>query len=101
MSYNKELKPGIQALVIGCRVETVNVGKVVSIKRYAKAGELNPSGLHYVEDYWVCTGDNLVSISGTQKVVGSEGLFNPKHLMPIYPEADPSLSLEIKEKENV
>lgn len=88
-SANMKLEPGMMCLVIGYREKPVNVGKVVFLDKYVKAGELNPSGLYYVEDYWICTGENLVSVCGIREVVENEGLFNPKHLMPIRPEEDP------------
>lgn len=83
MSYNKELKPGIQALVIGCyHPEFSNVvGTTVTLVESFVIGSL---------EMWRC-----------EEFIGYEvDYIQAKFLMPLYPEADP-LSLEIKEKENV
>ena len=103
MSYNKELKPGIQALVIGSVRDSRNIGKTVTLKKVTTGVLEDGSRV----DCWEVEGENLhwhmrsrvgggVSKSG----IGNRSWFLSQHLMPIYPEADP-LSLEIKEKENV
>lgn len=93
MSYNKELKPEIQALVFGLVDDIQFNGLCVTLKSHSKESEGVEWG-NWLPGDWIC-----VHPSFGEDVDGME-MFNEKNLMPIYPEADP-LSLEIKEKENV
>ena len=105
MSYNKELKPGIQALVIGYRNFPQHLGRTVTLGKFVRKGD-EYEGYKAKRDLWEILGDGLVrgifSKEGVLLVaVRSKVSFSqPHHLMPLYPEADP-LSLGIKEKENV
>ena len=102
MSYNKELKPGIQAIVIGSISDPRNIGKTVTLKEVTEGVLEDGSRV----DCWEVEGEGLHwhmrSRTGgsSSSGIGTRSWFLPQHLMPIYPEADP-LSLEIKEKENV
>lgn len=83
MSYNKELKPGIQALVIGCYHPEFSavIGTTVTLVESLIIDSL---------EMWCC-----------EEFTGHEvDYIQARFLMPLHPEADP-LSLETKETENV
>lgn len=91
MSYNKELKPGIQALVIGSINGPRNIGKTVTLKKVTNGvlqdgspvvcWEVEGEGLHWHMRNWA----GRIIKSG----VGDRSWFLAQHLMPIRPEEDP------------
>lgn len=88
---NDELKPGMMALVIGAINCTDNIGKIVEVDCFVKAGEKLPSGNSAHRDCIVAYGDGLVVFRTVSMVFESRnyGLFLASQLMPIKPEADP------------
>lgn len=102
MSANMKLEPGIMAMVIGCRIDPSDIGKIVKLREFVKAGEstiLNNGMSKVKNDCWVCIGDNIGHANSMGvKTLGKFGLYSSQHLMPIRPEEDP-LEFEV-EKEN-
>ena len=90
-----ELKVGFLALVVGYKNVAQNLGKIVTLGRFVKKGEMAITG-PATDDLWVIVGEGVGYTLGSEVVIGSEGLSAPNHLMPINPEQDP---LEITEKE--
>ena len=96
---NTELKPGMMALVIGATSCTDNIGKIVEVDCFVKAGDKLPSGNSAGIDCIVAYGDCLVVFRPVSMVYESRdyGLFLASQLMPVNPEADP---LQAKEEQH-
>ena len=96
---NTELKPGMMALVIGSRNFTGNIGKIVEVDCFVKAGDKLPSGNSAHRDCIVAYGDGLFVFRPISMVCESRdyGLFLDSQLMPIKPEAD---QLHTKEEQH-
>ena len=92
-----ELQPGMLALVIGYRNVAQNLGKIVTLERFVKKGQRAIEG-NASKDLWVITGDGVGYTFGGNVIIGSKGLSESKHLMPIRPEADP---LEQKQQQEL
>lgn len=97
---NTELKPGMMALVTGSINCADNIGKIVEVDCFVKAGEKLPSGNSAQRDCIVAYGDGLVVFRPVSMVFESRdyGLFLASQLMPIKPQADP---LHTKEEQEV
>lgn len=100
-----ELQVGGLALVIGANHCHENIGKIVKVDGFYKAGEELPSHSTSGQDVFVCSGDNLLYsmvIKGTNdligKISGTVAYCWPQHLTPIRPEADP---LDVTHKEEL
>lgn len=92
-----ELQPGMLALVIGCRNVEINLGKIVTLERFVKEGQIVFDG-PAMRDLWVISGEGVGYFVGGRVVISEKGLASPKHLMPIKPEADP---LEQKQQQEL
>lgn len=85
-----KLEPGMLALVIGFSSFPDNVGKIVTTDRYSKTGDPGVgSAIYGGTGAWLVKGDKLALNHGARKVIGDFAFINPKHLLPIRPEADP------------
>lgn len=83
-----ELQPGMLALVIGFNKVCQNLGKIVELSHFVNKGELAIAGTAK-KDFWVIKGEGVGYAFGGEIIIGVVGLAEPKHLMPIRPEADP------------
>lgn len=92
-----ELQARMLALVIGCKNVEQNLGKIVTLDRFVKKGELAISG-PALGDFWMISGDGVGYTAGGKVVIGNIGLSEPNHLLPIKPEADP---LDVTHKEEL
>lgn len=84
-----ELQAGMLALVVGCTKYDIDVGKIVKLDRYLRAGEHTPCNGCLTKDLWLATGENLHRIMGGKIVQADYGLYMTENLLPIKPEADP------------
>lgn len=90
-----ELVPGGLAVIISAKHCHENIGKIVTLERYVKKGDL--IGGYLVDaDGWHITGD-LVSWNSIGSVRMKHSLAMPYQLMPINPEADP-LSIDQRQE---
>lgn len=97
MSANMKLEPGIKALIIGYRHSPENLGKVVTLVKFLRKGEISPNKRPVAGDLWHVEGENLFQVvKGTftgkfEKPTGGHSFtfVPPKHLLPIRPEEDP------------
>lgn len=86
-----ELQPGMLALVIGCRKNPANIGKIVELVAFLETGGIHdgqmfggPNASWKVKGDWL-TGVNLRGDSFPSDIT----YVQPAHLLPIKPEADP------------
>ncbi len=85
-----ELQPGMLALVIGFTNVPDNVGKVVTVNRYANTGDEGVGKAIYGgSGAWMVSGERLTLVHGSKKIIGDFAFIKAKHLIPIRPEADP------------
>ena len=92
-----ELQPGMLALVTGYKNVAQNLGKIVTLDKFVSAGEIAIHG-PVRRDLWVISGNGVGYTFGGNIIIGSIGLSEARHLMPIKPEADP---LEIKQHQEL
>lgn len=83
-----ELQPGMLALVIGFNKVCQNLGKIVELSHFVNKGELAIAGPGK-KDFWVIKGEGVGYTVGGEIIIGSVGLAEPKHLLPIRPQSDP------------
>ena len=95
-----ELQAGMLALVVGCRVDPVLIGSVVTLIKIVEPGE-SFNGVTFIgkENCWMVEGDNLASIKADgSHLIAKHSYVAPRHLLPINPEADP---LDVTHKEEL
>lgn len=97
------ITPGTLCLVIGGKVPT-NLGKTVMTERFVNKGSHAITGIA-VKDVWVVKGEGLVfrrKVSShwpwVETEPGNAGIFEPHHLLPIPPLADPITTKQEEEK---
>ncbi len=98
-----ELQAGMLALVVGAKHCHENIGKIVTVESFHKAGEPYGNGV-FKRDLFLCKGENLVAsfsmgVSGEiVKIPGDMAFCSRANLLPIKPEADP---LDVTHKEEL
>jgi hypothetical protein len=95
-----ELQPGMLALVIGCRVDPVLIGSLVTLIKMVEPGE-SFNGMTFIgtENCWMVEGDSLASIKADgSHLIANHSYVAPRHLLPIKPESDP---LDVTHKEEL
>lgn len=86
-----ELQSGMLALVIGCRSNPANIGKVVELVRFMACNEIH-DGYRFSGPVaaWKIKGSGLVFLNNQGRVYESDHSYaESSHLLPIKPEADP------------
>ena len=86
-----ELQAGMLALVVGCRTNPSNIGKVVELIRVMNIGDV-ADGRRFAgpAPAWKIKGDSLVYLKVSGEAVDSDTSYaESRHLMPITPMQDP------------
>lgn len=86
-----KLEPGMLALVIGCRLNPANIGKVVECVCVMEPGtHHNGEMFGGPNTSWKVIGDRIVGMNLRGDSFPSDHTYvQPSHLLPIKPEADP------------
>lgn len=86
-----ELQPGMLALVVGCRKNPANIGKIVELIKFMRPGDVHDSRRFAGPvAAWKIKSVNLVhlSISG-EEIYSDTSYAEARHLLPVRPQADP------------
>jgi hypothetical protein len=97
---NREIEPGIMALVIGCNRHKEAIGKIIQVIRFVSPGEFIPEDSTTLNRHgnggWLAKADLSINV-----LQGSDyHTFETKHLMPIRPgdeQTEQSKTLELQE----
>lgn len=86
-----ELQPGMLALVIGCRVDPSNIGKVVSLVKFMHPGDIHDGEMFAgPEAGWKISSDNLVFlIAAGDRYFSDTSYARGSDLLPLPPLSDP------------
>lgn len=86
-----DLQPGMLALVIGCRKNPSNIGKIVELVAFLETGEVHDGEMFGGPNAsWKVKGEGLTGANLRGDTFPSHITYvQPSHLIPIKPEADP------------
>lgn len=85
-----ELQPGMLAMVVGCRSNPANIGKVVELVRFMAPNDMH-DGRRFAGPVsaWKIKGDGLVFLNLQGSTYESDCSYaESRHLMPVKPEQD-------------
>ncbi|MFP3849122.1 hypothetical protein [Pseudomonas sp. W5-01] len=97
---NYQFKAGDLAIIVGANSLTQNIGKQCQLREFVQSGDcyVAPNGVVYRHDdvpCWTLVGDDLVAVIEDEVVQIGFGIHEPRHLMPLGGDFDPS---ELKTK---